>query len=95
MQRLVLFLPLTFVVWVGVSLGTLLLFGDTLPVIVTNLLSLAFLPFLPFVPLLAPLGLVAGYEAWRIPNAAGFTFCMLFYVVVLATIGRIAQRRRH
>lgn len=95
MQRLALFLPLTFVAWVGVSLGILLAFGDALPVVVTNLLSLAFLPFLPFVPLLAPLGLVAGYEAWHVPNAMGFAICMLFYIAIFAAIGRTAQRRRH
>lgn len=84
MKKYTLSLVLTalFCFWVALSNLSLFLFGDSLPVLVTNLLSVAYFIFIPLVPIFKPLGLVEG-QMFVGPTPLGLVFGTFIYGVIL------------
>jgi hypothetical protein len=91
-QRLPWILPLVFSSWIVLSFASLFMWGNDMPVLATNLLSVAFLPFLVLLPLMRPLGLVMG-DIFSAPTVGGFVLGMLLCNAALFGIGKWIQKR--
>jgi hypothetical protein len=90
MQRLHWILPALFLSWASFSLLLLAKFGSHLPVVITNILSLALVPFFLALPVLKTLGLSIG-ELWTLPNLVGFLLVGGVFCFVLYGLGRLIQ----
>lgn len=87
-NRIALMVSGLFCLWVALSNLLLYFFGKSLPVFVTNLLSIAYFIFIPLTPVLRPLGLVEG-QLITGPTVLGLVFGCLIYTGILFGIVRL------